>query len=171
MKARESSGSLHTFYGRQSTVPAALSPAQAEEQQTRRLYLRMLVHTSARVHGANPHMSERLLGDDSGVVDATAFLRSHGVSLFTSRTMRDDLEKAFVFMKTKTVDSIKGTFGSIVADVATFSKEKVFVILYESPALPYDVLLKLVTPTNMAVEDDDWADHRVSVSVLHFCYT
>ena len=117
-----------------------------------------------RACGMNPHLIQSVLGPDSPCVGVLKQLQDAGVTICTERTIRDDLPKAYKLLQDVNIAEIKNTFGSITVDGATFSKEKVFAILYQSPALDYNVLLKLVTPSNNPA-GEEWVDGEVPVSM------
>ena len=144
--------------------PVALAPAELNARTERRINVRALLHANMRACGMNPHLIQSVLGPDSPCVGVLKQLQDAGVTICTERTIRDDLPKAYKLLQDVNIAEIKNTFGSITVDGATFSKEKVFAILYQSPALDYNVLLKLVTPSNNPA-GEEWVDGEVPVSM------
>lgn len=97
--------------------------------------------------GVNPHQLATSLGAKSVGLEGLRVLLDKGVSVGVPATITADMETADKLLHAELKRVLVGKPVAIVSDGATFRKEKVTVVLIESPALDQPIVVGLYAPS------------------------
>jgi hypothetical protein len=130
--------------------PRALSQHDRGKKVELVNHLRALTHASIVGRGMPPHQISAILGKGSLIYKAQRVLDKEDVGLGAAGTIAADLPTAQRLLDARIAKSLKGVYGAIAQDGATFGDAHVLVLSFQSPQRPA-YLLDLIFPE---VDDD-----------------
>lgn len=133
-------------------APKVLSAADKERRKECIRQLRALTSASLVARGVIPSQIAQVFRPGSDLDGALAMLRAISEPLGAPSTIASDLSSAYEVLDAHIAKVIDGKFITLVADGATYRKEKVIAVCAVSASLEDAVLLDLVWPS-----DDDAA--------------
>ena len=145
-KEREAMGPGINAYFSAVKPPRVLSQHDRGKKTELVNRLRQLTHASIAGHSMPPNQISAILGKGSLIHKARLALDKEDVGLGAAGTMAVDLPAAERLLDARIAKRIKGVYGAIGQDGATFGDEHVLVLSFQSPQINCSILLDLIIP-------------------------